>query len=83
MSVVIAAEVQQDVASVDERSPCSREAQLDRGFDCFRTSGSQYHSPVNGMSVLLALTVQVNGAVKKIGSSTVICTSSVFSSTTL
>lgn len=41
--------LEQDFGIVSGKSVCSRGAQLDEGFSCFRSSGSQYHgTPLSG-----------------------------------
>lgn len=42
--------LQQDLPIVSGRDVCSKDSQLERGFACFRASGSQYHgTPVPGL----------------------------------
>ncbi len=49
MSVDLSAALAQDIAFVSSDAPCSRAAQLDGGFSCFRSKGDQYHgTPTSG-----------------------------------
>lgn len=43
MSVAYSVAVSQDVAFVQSDKPCSRDAQLNEGWSCFRAQGDQYH----------------------------------------
>lgn len=49
MSVDLSAALAQDIAFVSSDAPCSRSAQLDGGWSCFRPQGDQYHgTPTSG-----------------------------------